>query len=93
MFDATYKINNTKLRTYKGDIMRALINTIIVTIATTTTAFAAGSDMSDGPGILGWVFAGCCAMFVVCQAIPAVMLGTGAVKAIVLQPGEAKHRA
>ena len=73
--------------------MRALINTILVTMATTTTAFAANGEITNGTGILGWVFGGFCALFVLCQALPAVMLGTGAVKAIVAHPAEARTKA
>ncbi|MEI6208918.1 MAG: hypothetical protein WCP20_19245 [Desulfuromonadales bacterium] len=63
--------------------MRALISTIIGTIAP-ATAFAAANGLSeDSSGIFVWVFLGFCAMIVVGQVIPAVLLLTGMVKGIV----------
>ncbi len=63
--------------------MRALITTIIGTIAP-ATAFAAANGLSeDNSGIFVWVFLGFCAMIVVAQVIPAVLLMTGMVKGVV----------
>jgi hypothetical protein len=63
--------------------MRALITTIIGTIAP-ATAFAAANGLSeDNSGIFVWVFLGFCALIVVAQVIPAVLLMTGMVKGVV----------
>ena len=63
--------------------MRALITTIIGTIAP-ATAFAAANGLSeDNSGIFVWVFLGFCALIVVAQVIPAVLLMTGMVKGAV----------
>ena len=63
--------------------MRALITTIIGTLAP-TAALAASSGLSeDNSGIFVWVFMGFCALIVVSQVIPAVLLATGMVKGIV----------
>ena len=63
--------------------MRALITTIIGTIAP-ATAFAATNGLSeDNSGIFVWVFLGFCALIVVAQVIPAVLLMTGMVKGVV----------
>ena len=63
--------------------MRALITTIIGTIAP-ATAFAAANGLSeDNSGIFVWVFLGFCALIVVAQVIPAVLLATGMVKGAV----------
>ena len=62
--------------------MRALITTIIGTIAP-ATAFAANGLSVDNSGILVWVFLGFCALIVVAQVIPAVLLMTGMVKGVV----------
>jgi len=63
--------------------MRALITTIIGTIAP-ATAFAADNRLSeDNSGIFVWVFLGFCALIVVAQVIPAVLLMTGMVKGVV----------
>ena len=53
--------------------MRTAINTIIATIATTTTAFAA-NGAAEEPGILAWGFMGFCAVILVGQLVPAAML-------------------
>ena len=70
--------------------MRATINTIIATLATTTTAFAA-NGAADEPGILAWAFMGFCAVVLVGQLVPAAMLVIGAVKGLATAPKEAKH--
>ena len=62
--------------------MRALITTIVGTLAP-VTAFAANGLSEDNSGIFVWVFLGFCALIVVAQVIPAVLLMTGMVKGIV----------
>jgi hypothetical protein len=62
--------------------MRALITTIAGTLAP-VTAFAANGMSEDNSGIFVWVFLGFCALIVVAQVIPAVLLMTGMVKGIV----------
>ena len=62
--------------------MRALITTIVGTLAP-VTAFAANGLSEDNSGIFVWVFLGFCAMIVVAQVIPAILLMTGMVKGIV----------
>ncbi len=63
--------------------MRALITTIVGTLAP-ASAFAATSNLSaDNSGIFVWVFLGFCALIVVAQVIPAVLLLTGMVKGAV----------
>jgi heme exporter protein D len=62
--------------------MRALITTTIATIAAApVSAFAAGGHADDS-GIFVWVFLGFCAMIVVAQVVPAVLLMTGIVKGV-----------
>jgi hypothetical protein len=62
--------------------MRALITTIATTLAP-VSAFAATGSRTDDSGIFVWVFLGFCALIVVAQIIPAVLLMTGMVKGIV----------
>ena len=62
--------------------MRALITTIVGTLAP-VTAFAASGLSEDNSGIFVWVFLGFCALIVVAQVIPAVLLMTGMVKGLV----------
>ena len=63
--------------------MRALITTIVGTLAP-ASAFAATSNLSvDTSGIFVWVFLGFCALIVVAQVVPAVLLLTGMVKGVV----------
>jgi hypothetical protein len=60
--------------------MRAL-NTIMGIIVPATTSFAAGGRV-DGSGIFVWVFLGFCALIVVSQVIPAILLATGMIKGV-----------
>ncbi|MFZ4859673.1 MAG: hypothetical protein ACOYL3_25150 [Desulfuromonadaceae bacterium] len=62
--------------------MRALITTIVGTLAP-VTAFAASGLREDNSGIFVWVFLGFCALIVVAQVIPAVLMATGMVKGVV----------
>lgn len=55
--------------------MRALA--IISTIITPATAFAA-SGRTDNSGIFVWGFLGFCALIVVAQALPAILMMIGA---------------
>ena len=71
--------------------MRTAINTLIATIATTTTAFAATGANADEPGILAWGFMGFCAVILVGQLVPAAMLVIGAVKGLATAPKEVKN--
>ena len=62
--------------------MRALITTI-ATIAglAPVAAFAAGGRVDDS-GFFVWIFLGFCALIVVAQVIPAVLLMFGLVKGV-----------
>jgi len=63
--------------------MRALITTIVGTLAP-ASAFAATTNLSaDNSGMFVWVFLGFCALIVVAQVVPAVLLLTGMVKGVV----------
>jgi ABC-type siderophore export system fused ATPase/permease subunit len=76
--------------------MRALITTIVGTLAP-VTAFAANGLSEDNSGMFVWVFLGFCALIVVAQIVPAVLLLTGMVKGVVsvvkeeLAPAAAKN--
>jgi len=58
-----------------------LITTIMGVIAP-ATAFAAAGVREDGSGIFVWVFLGFCALIVVAQVIPALLLMFGMAKGI-----------
>jgi hypothetical protein len=73
------------------DIMRKPINTLIATLATTTTAFAANGATTEEPGMLAWAFLGFCAVILVGQMVPAAMLIIGAAKALITNPKEVKN--
>jgi hypothetical protein len=64
----------------KEDVMKALAT--IMGIIAPATAFASGGHVDDS-GIFVWVFLGFCAMIVVGQIVPAVLLMTGMVKGVV----------
>jgi hypothetical protein len=66
--------------------MRALITTIVGTLA--PAAAYASNGRVDESGIFVWVFLGFCALIVVAQVIPAMLLMAGMVKGIV---SVAKH--
>ena len=63
------------------------MKTLFVLIATLIPSFAFAATSSfghtDNSGILVWAFLGMCAMIVVAQVVPAILLMTGMVKGIV----------
>ncbi|MBU5612923.1 hypothetical protein [Geomonas azotofigens] len=72
---------------------RAPITSIIATVASATSAFAANGAQADEPGILVWAFMGFAAVIVAGQMVPAAMLVIGAVKALFGKPEAAKLKA
>jgi hypothetical protein len=65
--------------------MKALA-TLIGTIAP-ATAFAASSSRVDNSGFFVWIFLGFCALIVIAQVIPAVLLFFGMAKGITAKTG------
>ena len=61
--------------------MRAVA--MVMGILPPVSAFAASGAREDSSGIFVWVFLGFCALIVVAQVIPAVLLMTGMVKGVV----------
>lgn len=53
---------------------------MIIGILTPVTAFAASGAREDSSGLFVWIFLGFCALIVVAQLIPAVLLMFGMVK-------------
>lgn len=70
--------------------MKTTITTLIATLATATTAFAAKGARADHSGFLVWAFLGLCAMIVVAQLAPAAMLVVGMIKGLIATRPEAK---
>ncbi|KAF0218605.1 MAG: hypothetical protein FD174_2698 [Geobacteraceae bacterium] len=66
--------------------MKTLIHAIIAAIATTSSAFAASGAEEDNSGVFVWIFLGMCALIVIGQLLPVVMLMLGFAK------GAAKER-
>ena len=60
--------------------MKALAT--LMGIIAPATAFAASGAHEDNSGIFVWVFLGFCALIVVAQIVPAVLLMTGMVKGV-----------
>lgn len=72
--------------------MKTLINTIMAMVATTAPAFAAAGNRADHSGIFVWIFLGFCALIVVAQLVPALLLLAGMIKGVVTK-GEAEEKA
>ena len=63
--------------------MRALITTIATIASLSPVAAFAASGRVDDSGMFVWMFLGFCALIVVAQIVPAVLLMTGMVKGVV----------
>ena len=72
--------------------MRATLRTIataaVATMTAATPAFAAPT-YTDNSGLLVWTFLGFCAVIVVAQVLPAVMMMVGIVKGVASEHTEA----
>lgn len=64
----------------KEDVMRVLA--MLTGVIAPATAFAAAGAREDSSGMFVWVFLGFCALIVVAQVIPALLLMFGMVKGI-----------
>jgi len=72
--------------------MRTLINTIMAMTVTATPALAATESGSGNSGIFVWIFFGFCALIVVAQIVPTLLLLAGMIKGVVSK-GEEKEKA
>lgn len=66
--------------------MKALTKTVLATLitlsATLPAAAASTAGRADHSGILVWTFLGFCALIVVAQLVPAIMMALGIVKGV-----------
>ena len=69
--------------------LRTIASAAAATMAAVTPAFAAPA-YTDNSGILVWTFLGFCAVIVVAQVMPAVMMMTGIVKGVCTDATEAR---
>ena len=57
-------------------------NAILMSIFSVSNAFAAGGAREDNSGLFVWIFLGFCALIVVVQIIPAVLMLFGFAKGL-----------
>ncbi|MSN24708.1 MAG: hypothetical protein GJV46_02445 [Geobacter sp.] len=57
-------------------------NTLMMTLGTASSAFAASGGREDNSGIFVWIFLGFCALIVVVQVVPALLLFFGLAKGL-----------
>jgi hypothetical protein len=69
--------------------LRTIAAAAVVTLAAVTPAFAAPT-YSDNSGLLVWSFLGFCAVIVVAQVLPAVMMMVGIVKGVATEGTQVK---
>ncbi len=60
--------------------MRNVINTVIATVLMAVPAFAASGAQEDNSGIFVWIFLGLCALIVIGQLVPTLMVMLGFAK-------------
>ena len=75
------------------DVMRTTVHravtAAVATLVSAAPAFAAPAN-SEPSGLLAWSFLGFCAVIVVAQVMPALMMIVGAVKGLLSEGSEAK---
>lgn len=72
---------------------RTLIIALATWLATVAPALAQAQAREDHSGILVWAFLGMCALIVVAQVLPAVLMMVGLVKGLASKKTEAEVRA
>jgi hypothetical protein len=78
------------------DVMKAnriLAGTMTWLLAAATPVLAAGAVREDHSGLVVWVFLGFCALIVVAQLLPAVLMLTGMIKGVLESKEEATEEA
>lgn len=60
--------------------MKTLQSTIVMALCSASSAYAATGAREDNSGIFVWAFLGLCALIVVAQVMPALLMLTGLVK-------------
>lgn len=65
-----------------------LRNTLAMLVGTASTAFAATGTREDSSGLFVWIFLGFCALIVIAQLVPAIMVLLGFAKAFGKQKEE-----
>ena len=59
-----------------------IINALVLLLGSVSSAFAASGAREDNSGIFVWVFLGFCALIVVMQLVPAVLMMLGMAKGL-----------
>jgi Na+/glutamate symporter len=71
-------------------------NVLMMAIFSATSAFAGSGTREDSSGLFVWIFLGFCALIVVVQVVPALLLFFGFAKGLsknkVAEPEPVKHR-
>ena len=71
-------------------------NAVLMSMCSASSAFAAGGAREDNSGIFVWIFLGFCALIVVVQVIPAMLMLFGFAKGLsknkVAEPQTVKSR-
>jgi hypothetical protein len=62
-------------------------------VGMTSTAWAAAEPFEDHSGLFVWIFLGFCALIVVAQLLPALMMLVGMAKGVKEQAEEAEEKA
>jgi hypothetical protein len=71
-------------------------NALMMTIGSASSAFAASGAREDNSGLFVWIFLGFCALIIVAQLMPAVLMMLGFAKAMgkekVSEPQTVNHK-
>ena len=85
---------NTQLKKEKAMFpMKSVLSTIAVTMMLVSPAFAVDTTSTYNSGILVLLFVGFCALLIVAQLVPAVLMLIGMTKAVTKGVGEKKAQA
>ena len=79
----------------KEDVMKrsTCTNALALLLGTAAPALAASGAREDNSGIFAWIFLGFCALIVVAQVLPALLVMLGFAKGLKKAPAEATEKA
>lgn len=72
--------------------LKNIVLTALFTLITSTSAFASTAGRVDNSGFIVWAFLGFCALIIVAQLVPALMVMLGIVKAVASPKEQAKQK-
>lgn len=80
-------------RTRTMNLAARILNVSVLLLASVSSAFAASGAREDNSGVFVWIFLAFCALIIIAQLLPAVLMMFGMAKGLTKAPETAKETA